>query len=63
MREAETPVLGEMNSPKNSKIPQRNQEIANEGSWVTLMVKHEKRRVKKAEGVSSVLVYEPVKTR
>jgi hypothetical protein len=31
------------------------------GSWVTLTVKLEKRRVKKGEVVSSVQVYEPVK--
>jgi hypothetical protein len=29
--ESETPVLGELNPPKNSRIPQRSQEITNEG--------------------------------
>jgi hypothetical protein len=33
----ETPVLGESISPKNSKIPRRNQGIANGGLRVTLM--------------------------
>jgi hypothetical protein len=32
----ETPVLRELISPKNSKIPWRNQEIANGGLGVTL---------------------------
>jgi hypothetical protein len=34
----ETPVLGELISPKNSKIPWRNQGIANGGLGVTLTV-------------------------
>jgi hypothetical protein len=34
----ETPVLGELISPKNSKIPWRNQEIANGGLGVVLCV-------------------------
>jgi hypothetical protein len=39
---SDTPVLGELNPPKNSKIPQRNHEIAKGGSWGTLTVVHEK---------------------
>jgi hypothetical protein len=31
MKGSETPVLGELNQPKNFKIPRRNQEIANGG--------------------------------
>jgi hypothetical protein len=34
----ETPVLGELISPKNSKTQQRNQGIANGGLGVALMV-------------------------
>jgi hypothetical protein len=34
----ETPVLGELISPKNSKIPWRNQRITNAGLGVTLTV-------------------------
>jgi hypothetical protein len=34
----ETPVLGELISPKNSKIPWRNQGITNVGLGVALMV-------------------------
>jgi hypothetical protein len=34
----ETPVLGELIPPKNSKIPQRNQGITNGGLGVTLTV-------------------------
>jgi hypothetical protein len=34
----ETPVLGELISPKNSKIPRRNQGITKGGLGVTLMV-------------------------
>jgi hypothetical protein len=30
-RESETPVLGELNPPKNPKTPWRNQKIANGG--------------------------------
>jgi hypothetical protein len=29
---SETPVLGDLNPPKNSKIPRRNLEIATKGS-------------------------------
>jgi hypothetical protein len=36
--ESETSVLGELNPPKNSKIPQRNQEITNGNLGVTLMI-------------------------
>jgi hypothetical protein len=34
----ETSVLGELISPKNSKIPRRNQGIANGGLGVALMI-------------------------
>jgi hypothetical protein len=55
--ESETWVLGELNPPKNSRIPRRSQEIANEGSWATLMVVLERIRVRSersGEGVSSI---------
>jgi hypothetical protein len=55
--ESETPVLGELNPPKNSRIPRRSQEISNGGSWATLTVVLERRRVKSegsGEAVSSV---------
>jgi hypothetical protein len=61
--EADTPVLGELISPKRHKIPRRNQEIATKGSWVTSTVRLERRKVKSEgidEGVSSV---QGVKTR
>jgi hypothetical protein len=51
---SEFPILGELNPPKNRRIPRRNQEIANGETWDTLMVNLEKWRVKKSEGVSSV---------
>jgi hypothetical protein len=38
IRGTKTSVLGELISPKNSKIPQRNQEIANGGLGVALTV-------------------------
>jgi hypothetical protein len=40
----ETPVLGELISPKNSKIPWRNQGITNRGLGVTLTVVLERER-------------------
>jgi hypothetical protein len=43
----ETPVLGELNPPKNLRIPQKSQEIANGGSWAALTIVLEKRRVKR----------------
>jgi hypothetical protein len=52
--ESDTSVLRELISPNNSKIPWRNQEIANGGLGVTVMVVLEKRRVKMSEWVSSV---------
>jgi hypothetical protein len=55
--EADTPVLGELISPKNSKIPWRNQGITNGGLGVTLMVVLERLGVRSeriGEGVSSV---------
>jgi hypothetical protein len=45
--ELETLVLGELISPKNSNIPQRNKEIANGGLGDTLTVELEERVVKK----------------
>jgi hypothetical protein len=56
----------EVDSTKNTKIPRRNQGISTKGSWATLTVVLEKRRVKKSEGVrrvKSVWVYEPMKIR
>jgi hypothetical protein len=53
----ETPVLGEFISPKNSKIPWRNQGIINGGLGVTLMVVLvcvRERSEKNSEGVSSI---------
>jgi hypothetical protein len=64
VEESETLVLGELNSPKNSKIPWRNQGITNGGLEVTLMVVLERMRVKSeriGEGVSSVQGVKPVK--
>jgi hypothetical protein len=53
--EMETPVLGELISPKNSKIPWRNQGITNGGLGVALTVVLERERSEKSsEGVSSV---------
>jgi hypothetical protein len=55
--EADTPVLGELISPKNSKIPQRNQGITNGGLGVTLTVVLERLRVRSeriGKGVSSI---------
>jgi hypothetical protein len=51
---SEFPMLGELNPPKNQRIPQGNQEIANGETWGTLTVALEKWRVKKSEGLSSV---------
>jgi hypothetical protein len=53
----ETPVLVELNQPKDSKIPRRNQEIANGGIRValTIVLERKERGVReKGEGVSSV---------
>jgi hypothetical protein len=64
--EMETSVLGELNPPKNSKIPQRDLEITNGGLGVTFTVKLERRMVRNewnGEGVSSVRVVKSVKTR
>jgi hypothetical protein len=44
MKGSETPVLGELNQPKNSKIPRRNQEIANGGLGVALTIVLERKR-------------------
>jgi hypothetical protein len=55
--ESETPVLGELNPPKNSRIPWRSQEIANGGLWTFLTIVLERIRVRSeiiGEGVSSV---------
>jgi hypothetical protein len=40
----ETPILGELISPKNSKIPWRNQGITNGGLGVILTVVHVRER-------------------
>jgi hypothetical protein len=61
----ETLVLGELISPKNSKIPWRNQGIANGGLGVALTIvlvcvcvcereRERERNEKNSEGVSSV---------
>jgi hypothetical protein len=50
-------VLGELNPPKNSRIPWRSQEATNGDSWAALMVVLERIRVRRersGEGVSSV---------
>jgi hypothetical protein len=63
--ESETLVLGELNPPKDSKIPQRNQEISKGGLGVAFMVELERQGVKRSEGVrrgNSVQVKEPAKT-
>jgi hypothetical protein len=63
--ESETPVLGELNPPKGSKIPRRNQEIVKWGLGVTFMIELERERVKRSEGVrrsNSVRVKEPTRT-
>jgi hypothetical protein len=63
--ESETPVLGELNPPKNSRIPQRSQEITNEGLAGILRVILERMREwseRIDERVSSVPVVKPVKT-
>jgi hypothetical protein len=63
--ESETSVLGDLNQPKNSKIPWRNQEIANGGLGVTLTVVLERKRERSeriGEGVSSVQGIKPTKT-
>jgi hypothetical protein len=64
--ESEISVLGELNPPKNSKIPWWNQEIANESLEVTLTVVLERMRVRSErinEGVSSIRGVKPTKTR
>jgi hypothetical protein len=45
----ETPVLRELISPKNSKIPRRNQGIANGHLGVTLMVVLVRERERESE--------------
>jgi hypothetical protein len=42
--ESETPVLGELNPPKNLRNPKRSQEIANEGLAGILRVVLERMR-------------------
>jgi hypothetical protein len=46
LRGSDTPVLKELNLPKNSKIPRRNLEITNWGLGVTFTVKLERRKVR-----------------
>jgi hypothetical protein len=63
--ESETPVLGELNPPKNLRNPKRSQEITNEGLAGILRVVLERMREwseRIDEGVSSVLVVKPMKT-
>jgi hypothetical protein len=48
--ELKTPVLGELNPPKNRRIPWMNQEIVNGETWRALTVVLEKRRVKRVKG-------------
>jgi hypothetical protein len=63
--ESGTPVLGELNQPKNFKIPRRDQEISNGGLGVALTVVLERIRVRSeriGEGVSSVQGVKPAKT-
>jgi hypothetical protein len=62
---ADTLVLEELISPKNSKIQRRNQEITNGGLGVTIMVVLERLGVRSArigEGVSFVQGVKPEKT-
>jgi hypothetical protein len=47
--ESETLILGELNPPKDSKIPRRNQEIAKGGLGVAFTVELERERVKRSE--------------
>jgi hypothetical protein len=49
--ESETPILGELNPPKDSKIPRRNQEITKGGLGVTFTIELERERVKRSEVV------------
>jgi hypothetical protein len=51
VEELETPVLWELNPPKNRRIPRRNQEITNGETWRALTVVLEQRRVKRVKGV------------
>jgi hypothetical protein len=44
--ESETPVLGELNPSKNSKIPRRGLKITNGGLGVAFTVKLERRKVR-----------------
>jgi hypothetical protein len=50
--ELDTPVLGELNQPKNSKIPWRNKKIATKGSKELSMGSSWERERNKSEGVS-----------
>jgi hypothetical protein len=52
MGESDTPVLGELNQPKNSKISQRNKEITTKGSKELSMGSSCERGRNKSEGVS-----------
>jgi hypothetical protein len=54
--ETETLVLGELNPPKNSKIPQRNLEIVNGGLEVALTVVLERREVGMREMVKEYVL-------
>jgi hypothetical protein len=48
--ESKTPILAELNPPKNRRIPWWNQEITNGETWRALTVVLEKRRVKSVKG-------------
>jgi hypothetical protein len=64
VRESETPVLGELNPPKNLGIPQRNHEIDNGGLGPPSRLFFRGEGVKseeRSEWVSSVRVVKPTK--
>jgi hypothetical protein len=62
--EADTPVLGELISPKRQRIPWRNKEITTKGSWDASTERLERREVKSegiGEGVSTAQGVKPTK--
>jgi hypothetical protein len=65
MGESDTSVLGELISPKNSRIQRRSQEIINgdiEGILTVVLERMRVRSEKIGEGVSSVRIVKPTKT-
>jgi hypothetical protein len=50
--ESESPILGELNPPKNQRIPRRNQEIATKGLESSPLGVLESGEEKRSEGVS-----------